>query len=354
MNRRPSRRSKLAFTLIELLVVIAIIALLVSILLPSLQQARKLAMESLCSGNLHALYQAATMYSSDNNGFMCHPCPEFALFVPPADFALSGPGYLVDPYGTPSPYRTYGPPYDYCKVTPADTFWQPLAVDSWIVTHTIAIDVDFGHRIYETNQGNPPNKFYVAQAAVAVCPLARNAFPTLCPTSTETWGRSQTTYFQSSLMTSWEGSDSTNAPNYRNNVWGAYKQEELNDASKTLWMGDAIMCNDIGQPPIKFYLCDPNTPSNATNIPCDAAPVQYYTPFYSIFGNYRIMDDFPCFAGVMSYNNGPSVGEYYQQDPSGGHWDGHVSTYSPPGVNNAYDVVKLTTKDGLLPLKDRR
>ena len=48
-----------AFTLIELLVVIAIIALLVSIVVPSLTQAKKLAHKSVCLSNLHGIGAAA-------------------------------------------------------------------------------------------------------------------------------------------------------------------------------------------------------------------------------------------------------------------------------------------------------
>ncbi len=55
------RRTK-GFTLIELLVVIAIIALLVSILLPSLNRARELAKRSVCGSNLKNLGTAHAMY----------------------------------------------------------------------------------------------------------------------------------------------------------------------------------------------------------------------------------------------------------------------------------------------------
>ncbi len=64
------------FTLIELLVVVAIIALLISILLPSLARAREITKRAVCASNLRGIGQAMKVYSNDNADW--YPTTAFA------------------------------------------------------------------------------------------------------------------------------------------------------------------------------------------------------------------------------------------------------------------------------------
>ena len=74
------RRRVFGFTLIELLVVVAIIALLISILLPSLSRARELSKRLVCASNLSGMGKACKIYASPMvNPEEVWPIPAFNL-----------------------------------------------------------------------------------------------------------------------------------------------------------------------------------------------------------------------------------------------------------------------------------
>src|SRR3954468_16601200 len=75
LTRISVMRKRNGFTLVELLVVIGIIALLISILLPSLNRARESAQRVTCLTNLRSVMQMMHLYATENKGQIplgCH------------------------------------------------------------------------------------------------------------------------------------------------------------------------------------------------------------------------------------------------------------------------------------------
>jgi prepilin-type N-terminal cleavage/methylation domain-containing protein len=130
------RKQRSGFTLIELLVVVSIIALLISILLPSLARARELARRAVCGTNVAGIGRGFFTYAAENNESLPIAAPNSTMNSPPAP---------VEYYNMTGRYGAVNMDPSNTTVNPAGNYWRQLSVtrNLWQLVRTGASPKSF-------------------------------------------------------------------------------------------------------------------------------------------------------------------------------------------------------------------
>jgi general secretion pathway protein G len=169
-----------AFTLIELLVVVAIIALLISILLPSLSRARELSKRTVCMANQRGIGQSFYIYAQDDPGV-------FPAISETYEATSSNVQYFdpVDRTTMPSTTGIPSPTVDMWAVVRANNttpkqFVCPSTVDVQDPAQDTTVYYDFSgpnHLSYAYQYQHSPNRRLVGSSSEPTFPVLADTNP---------------------------------------------------------------------------------------------------------------------------------------------------------------------------------
>jgi prepilin-type processing-associated H-X9-DG protein/prepilin-type N-terminal cleavage/methylation domain-containing protein len=143
MMRNPRTPSCRAFTLVELLVVIGIIALLISILLPSLNKARRASQAVACASNLRQIGMAFQLYANDHQQWYPMNIGVNNYFWPPSNDSTTLWYAYIAPYlGWSGDTSANG--FIYPKVLDCPSYDRTVNV-TWVSTSANWVYISYGY-----------------------------------------------------------------------------------------------------------------------------------------------------------------------------------------------------------------